>query len=69
MKLTDAEEHEAKCLIVSERFPCMFRSILQRLGWVVDIKCPIRQKAIEQVNKYFAEKENNKYDKEFPDES
>lgn len=67
--LTDNEELEAQCLIVSERFPCMFRQILQRLGWVVDVECPIRQRTILEVNKYFATKENEKYEKEFPDEN
>lgn len=69
MKLTDEEEQEAMCLIVSEKAPCSFRWILQRLGWVVDITCPVRHKAITQVKKYFAEKENGKYEKEYPDEN
>ena len=66
-KLTDEEEQEAKCLIVTERFPCAFRIILQKLGWVVDTKCPIRKKTIDSINKYFSDQENEKYEKEFPD--
>ena len=67
IKLTDEEEQEAKCLIVSERFPCRFRLILQKMGWVVDVNCPVKKKTIDSINKYFSDKENGKYEREYPD--
>lgn len=39
--LSPDAEQILRCLLV-DRHPCQFRAFLQDLGWVVDIKCPIR---------------------------
>ena len=65
--LTDDEEQEAKCLIVKQKFPCGFLWILQRLGWVINISCPMRTFSEKQIRRYFQDKENDEYEKNYPD--
>lgn len=65
--LSDSDELEAKRLIWAAKFPCEFRTWMQRHGWVCDTKCPVREPVVKELEKYFREKEHEKYEKEFPD--
>ena len=67
MVLSDEQELELKCLI-SDKRPCEWRQAMHLFKWVVDMKCPIRKIVREEVEKYFREKEHEKYFAEYPDE-
>ncbi len=68
MKLTDQDELDLQCLC-SDKRPCEWRTAMQTMRWIVDLKCPIRKVVREEVAKYFRDKEHEKNEREHPDEA
>jgi len=67
-RLSDEDELDLRCSL-ADKSPCIYRRFLLGQLWVIEQRCPTCELAKKEFDKILAEREHEKYRKEYPDEN